>query len=100
MAALFADLPEALAATVDIAQRCAFRPQVRKPILPRFSLGSAPVDEPAEEAARYVAEETPQDPAEALGLQAEAVDGPESRGGAEHHDEQPNSLDEHGFPPS
>ena len=27
MAALFADLPEALAATVEIAERCAFRPQ-------------------------------------------------------------------------
>ena len=32
----FADLPEALASTVEIAMRCAFRPQVRKPILPRF----------------------------------------------------------------
>ena len=37
MAALFADLPEALASTVEIAQRCAFRPQTRKPILPRFT---------------------------------------------------------------
>src|SRR5437870_13777324 len=48
MAALFADLPEALASTIEIAQRCAFRPRVRKPILPRFSLGSEPVDEAAE----------------------------------------------------
>jgi DNA polymerase III subunit alpha len=32
----FADLPEALAATVDVALRCAWRPVVRKPILPRF----------------------------------------------------------------
>jgi len=48
MAAQFADLPEALAATVDIARRCAFRPQIRKPILPRFSLGDAAADEPAE----------------------------------------------------
>ena len=39
MAALFADLPEALASTVEIAQRCAFRPRTRKPILPRFSVG-------------------------------------------------------------
>ena len=47
MAALFADLPEALASTVEIAQRCAFRPRVRTPILPRFSVGtdSAAVDE-------------------------------------------------------
>ncbi|MCK9915251.1 DNA polymerase III subunit alpha [Microbacteriaceae bacterium K1510] len=37
MAALFADLPEALASTVEIAERCAFRPRTHKPILPRFS---------------------------------------------------------------
>ncbi|MCB1511776.1 MAG: PHP domain-containing protein, partial [Hyphomicrobiaceae bacterium] len=36
MTALFADLPEALANTVEIAKRCAFRPLGRKPILPRF----------------------------------------------------------------
>jgi DNA polymerase-3 subunit alpha len=42
MAVLFADLPEALASTVEIAQRCSFRPQTRKPILPRFAVvGSA-----------------------------------------------------------
>src|SRR3954453_9770218 len=49
MAVLFADIPEALASTVEIAQRCAFRPKTRKPILPRFTAqdGSA-VDENAE----------------------------------------------------
>ena len=31
MAALFADLPEAIENTVEIAKRCAFRPQPRKP---------------------------------------------------------------------
>jgi DNA polymerase-3 subunit alpha len=36
MGKLFADLPEALANTVEIAIRCAFRPKGRKPILPRF----------------------------------------------------------------
>jgi DNA polymerase-3 subunit alpha len=36
MAELFADLPEALANTIEIAKRCAFRPQGRKPILPRY----------------------------------------------------------------
>ena len=36
MAALFADLPEAIANTIEIAERCAFRPEGRKPILPRF----------------------------------------------------------------
>ena len=37
MLALFADLPEAVANTVEIARRCAFRPKKRKPILPRFA---------------------------------------------------------------
>ena len=37
MAPLFADLPEALAATVEIAERCAFRPRTLAPILPHFS---------------------------------------------------------------
>jgi DNA polymerase-3 subunit alpha len=36
MAELFADLPEALANTVEIAKRCAFRPMGRRPILPNF----------------------------------------------------------------
>ena len=36
MAALFSDIPEALASTIEIALRCAFRPKGRKPILPRF----------------------------------------------------------------
>jgi DNA polymerase-3 subunit alpha len=50
MAALFADLPEALASTVEIAQRCAFRPLIRQPILPRFSVGEggSVVDEASE----------------------------------------------------
>ncbi len=37
MAALFADLPEALENTVEIAKRCAFMAGKRKPILPRFA---------------------------------------------------------------
>ena len=50
MAALFADLPEAVVSTVEIAQRCAFRPRVQAPILPRFSVAGdgAAVDEVAE----------------------------------------------------
>ena len=36
MAALFSDLPEALANTIEIAKRCAYRPLGRAPILPRF----------------------------------------------------------------
>ena len=37
MVALFADLPEALETTVEIARRCAYAPKKRKPILPRFA---------------------------------------------------------------
>jgi DNA polymerase III subunit alpha len=37
MAALFADVPEAVRNTGEIAQRCAFRPKTRQPILPRFA---------------------------------------------------------------
>jgi DNA polymerase-3 subunit alpha len=40
MAVLFADIPEALASTVEIAQRCSFRPMTRKPILPLFTVGA------------------------------------------------------------
>jgi len=36
MAALFEDLPEAIANTVEIARRCAFRATTHPPILPRF----------------------------------------------------------------
>jgi DNA polymerase III subunit alpha len=36
MVELFGDLPEALANSVEIAKRCAFRPKGRRPILPRF----------------------------------------------------------------
>ncbi|MGR3434801.1 MAG: DNA polymerase III subunit alpha, partial [Shimia sp.] len=37
MAALFADLPEAIANTVEIARRCAFAVETRGEILPRFA---------------------------------------------------------------
>src|ERR1700760_596938 len=50
MAVLFADIPEALASTVEIAERCAFRPTTRKPILPRFTVGAG-ADAASEEAA-------------------------------------------------
>ncbi|MDB5571422.1 MAG: dnaE [Hyphomicrobiales bacterium] len=49
MRTLFADLPEALERTVEIAMRCSHRPRTRGPILPRFtSLDGAPLDEVAE----------------------------------------------------
>jgi DNA polymerase III subunit alpha len=37
MATLFADLPEAIENTVEIARRCAFRAYKRDPILPKFA---------------------------------------------------------------
>ena len=42
MAALFADIPEAVENTVEVAQRCAYRVKGRKPILPRFGDGDEP----------------------------------------------------------
>ena len=55
MAELFADLPEALDNTIEIAKRCAFRPKGRKPILPRFVAGDDVVSE-TEQARRETAE--------------------------------------------
>ena len=46
MIELFADLPAAIAATAEIAQRCSYRPTARKPILPNF--GGKKSDETAE----------------------------------------------------
>jgi DNA polymerase III subunit alpha len=51
MRALFADLPEALENSVDIARRCAVRPLTRDPILPRFTTAEGR-DEPEELAAQ------------------------------------------------
>ena len=54
MVQAFADLPEALAHTVEIARRCAFRPRGRKPILPSFvqtTAGASEEDRVAAEAA-------------------------------------------------
>src|SRR5260221_131068 len=50
MAARFANLPEAVASTAKMPRRCAFRPRVQAPILPRFSVGvdGAGVDEAVE----------------------------------------------------
>src|SRR3984957_19218172 len=50
MAVLFADIPEALASTVEIAERCSSAPSTRKPILPRFTVGAG-ADAVSEEAA-------------------------------------------------
>ncbi len=47
MAVQFADLPEAIENTIEIAQRCAFRPKKRNPILPQFvpESGLSPAEE-------------------------------------------------------
>ena len=41
MTELFADLPEAIENTIEIARRCAFRPREHAPILPQFLDGAA-----------------------------------------------------------
>ncbi len=64
MVELFSDLPEALRSTIEIAQRCSFRPLRRDPILPRF----AGADADGEEAERAEAEELERQARE--GLQA------------------------------
>ena len=47
MTAQFADLPEAIENTIEIAKRCAFRPKKRDPILPQFvpDSGRSPEEE-------------------------------------------------------
>ena len=45
MVELFADLPEALDSTIEIAQRVAYRPRTRGPILPKFAAGSHDTEE-------------------------------------------------------
>jgi DNA polymerase III subunit alpha len=44
MATLFADIPEAIENTVEIAQRCAYCVKGKKPILPRFGEGDEPLE--------------------------------------------------------
>jgi len=56
MAALFADLPEALENTVEIARRCHYRPLTRKPILPHFSTPDGEVPDEAGELRRQAME--------------------------------------------
>jgi DNA polymerase III subunit alpha len=48
MRALFADLPEALDNTIEIARRCAYRPLQRQPILPPYLTGGEASSELAE----------------------------------------------------
>lgn len=65
MARLFADLPEAIDNTIEIAQRCSYYPKNRKPILPRFA-GADVAD--AEAAERAEAEELARQAREGLAM--------------------------------
>ena len=57
MAELFADLPEAVENTVEIARRCHWRPEPRKPILPHYSTADGEhVEDEAEELRRQARE--------------------------------------------
>ena len=56
MAALFADIPEAIENTVEIARRCAYRPRPRDPILPKFSTPEREIDNEAAELRRQAEE--------------------------------------------
>lgn len=72
MRELFADLPEALENTVEIAQRCQFRPDKHDPILPNFTgEGSEPTGK-SEDTAQLLERE-------AAELRQQALDGLEQR---------------------
>lgn len=50
MTELFADIPQAVSNSLEIAKRCAFMPEVRDPILPTFKAGADESDELREQA--------------------------------------------------
>src|SRR5690349_20491320 len=75
MASLFADLPEALANTIEIAQRCVFRPRTQAPILPRFTVARSERKGDEAKAQTQAAEEA----AEAAELRRAAREGLERR---------------------
>ena len=56
MMELFADLPDALNASVEIAMRCSYRVATRKPILPSFGLGTEATLDEGEELHRQAEE--------------------------------------------
>lgn len=69
---LFADLPEALENTVEIAQRCKFRPDKHDPILPNFTGEGSGEASKAEDKAQLLDRE-------AAELRQQALDGLEQR---------------------
>ncbi|QPC41469.1 DNA polymerase III subunit alpha [Kaustia mangrovi] len=56
MATLFADIPEAIENTVEVARRCAYRPEPRAPILPSYSTSDGEVMDEADELRRQARE--------------------------------------------
>lgn len=70
MVELFADLPEAVQSTVEIAMRCAFRVRTCKPILPRFTKISENAAPSSDLAEAMSGEED-----EAVELRAQAIEG-------------------------
>ena len=80
MAQLFEDLPEALATTIEIAQRCVFRPRMQAPILPRFNAGRSERTAAAGEAdAQMQQAQQVEEAAEAQELRRAAREGLERR---------------------
>ena len=49
MESLFYDLPESLLNTIEISQRCSFKPEIKNPILPVFIKGEENTEEDASE---------------------------------------------------
>jgi DNA polymerase-3 subunit alpha len=45
MESLFHDLPESLLNTIEISQRCSFKPEIKNPILPVFIKGAENTEE-------------------------------------------------------
>lgn len=84
MVELFADVPEAIQNTIEIAKRCAVRPRLRDPMLPDFSTGASSDD--GEEASTGEASSAPIKD-EGAELQRQAEEGLRAR------------LDAHGLAP-
>jgi DNA polymerase-3 subunit alpha len=68
MAVLFADIPEAIDNTVEIARRCSYYPKNRNPILPRFAARDA---KDADAAVKAEAEELAHQAREGLAMRLE-----------------------------
>ena len=85
-------------ATGDRAERARDELRRRLGLDPPLDRAERPIEEPAEEPAGHVAEQAAEHPAQPVAGRAEAAGGPEARRGAQHHDEQAYSLDEHGLP--